>query len=276
MDGQDVLNNMRGIGWTWGKDVPLPENPRASQSKVSFTFTILVNILRDILIFDIVHTSMTTLNPSAFTPGSGGSVFDSQLSPLKRYIVSSLTTALFGLTAYHAIDCAYQFGALATFLMPFLPDRDPALWPPLSEKPWQATSVAMFWSRCWHQWIRRSLVVVGARPLGYIAGRAGAVMGAFAVSELLHDLGMWGLGGDVEWPGFFLAMGLGVVLEEGWRKLTGKRVSGLVGRLWAAAWVIGWGNVLVDAWLRRGLVQGSASGVPEGLRLVKRIFEIVS
>ena len=39
------------------------------------------------------------------------------------------------------------------------------------------------------------------------------------------------------WFGFFTAAGLGVVLERGWYKLTGRRVSGPLGVVWTLSYV---------------------------------------
>jgi hypothetical protein len=55
-----------------------------------------------------------------------------------------------------------------------------------------------------------------------------------AVSMVLHDLGMWGLGRGTEFHilcGFFLLMDVGARGEFGFRKLMGRRVGGLWG--WA-------------------------------------------
>jgi hypothetical protein len=98
---------------------------------------------------------------------------------------------------------------------------------------------------------------LGARPLSLLVGRVGGVIGAFSVSGLLHDLGLWGMGKGLELQsvgGFFVMMGVGVVLEGMWKKSSGKMVGGWFGRLWATTWLIGWGHMLIDAWSRRGLV----------------------
>ena len=68
-------------------------------------------------------------------------------------------------------------------------------------------------------------VVFGALPRGLLLGRPGALMGAFAVSAVLHDLGVWGLWRGTEFHtvgGFFLLMGVGASGELGFRKLTGR------------------------------------------------------
>jgi len=41
-------------------------------------------------------------------------------------------------------------------------------------------------------------VVYGVRPGGALLGKPGARIGAFAVSGVLHDVGLWGLGRGME------------------------------------------------------------------------------
>ena len=102
--------------------------------------------------------------------------------------------------------------------------RQPAWrWPPLFERPWASTSLADFWRFRWHQTYRYMFVVLSslARPGGAKLGRPGALLGAFSVSGVFHDLaGIWGLGKGMEFrsvSGFFLltGMGVGAALEMG-------------------------------------------------------------
>jgi hypothetical protein len=66
--------------------------------------------------------------------------------------------------------------------------------------------------------------------------RPGALVGVFAVSAVLHDLGMWGLGWEKKkfrTAGvFFLLMGVGAALEHGYKKVTGRHVGGLWSWVW--------------------------------------------
>jgi len=69
-------------------------------------------------------------------------------------------------------------------------------------------------------------------------------------------LGLWGMGRGTDFlrvAGFFLMMGVGTVLEFAFKSVTGKRVGGFFGWMWSMLWILGWGNMLVDAWLVRGL-----------------------
>ena len=155
--------------------------------------------------------------------------------------------------------------------------RQPAWqWPPLFERPWTSTSLTDFWSFRWHQTFRYMFVVLGARPGGAKLGRPGALLGAFGLSGLLHDFGMWGLGKGMEGrfvSGFFLIMGVGIALEHGFKPATGHRVGGLWGWVWSMVWSIGWGTMIVDAWTRCGLM--ASDFLPFAPRLGKWLVDAV-
>ena len=90
-------------------------------------------------------------------------------------------------------------------------------------------------------------------------------MGAFFWSAILHDFGLWGVEHGTEfWSvgGFFLIMGVGCMLEVLFTKATGLKVGGWAGWLWTMGWLVGWGQFLVDAYARRGLV--GSKFVPDG------------
>lgn len=82
-------------------------------------------------------------------------------------------------------------------------------------------------------------------------------MGAFLWSAVLHDWGLWGTGRGTDFwnvGGFFLMMGVGCVMEALFKKATGVAVGGWAGWLWTMSWVVGWGNILVDGYVRKGLL----------------------
>jgi hypothetical protein len=49
-------------------------------------------------------------------------------------------------------------------------------------------------------------------------------------------------------------MGVGIVMEGMYTKVSARGVGGWSGWVWTICWVLGWANFLVDAWCRRGLV----------------------
>ena len=54
-------------------------------------------------------------------------------------------------------------------------------------------------------------------------------MGAFTVSRLMHDAGIWGLGRGYRVPHCGRIMGIGAALEHGFEQVSGHRVGGIWG-----------------------------------------------
>jgi len=205
-------------------------------------------------LLDFLHYSVQWFSPSTIGSTVGGSIFDPAMPPLQRYLRSTFITFLSGLTVCCGIQIAYYMTTLCGVL---LFHNEPSQWPPIFDSPWFATSLSDFWARRWHQAFRDLFVSCGSKPLARIFGQLGTVMGAFLISGLFHVAGLWGMGRGTEFwtiAGYFLVMGVGIILERLWKKATGHRVGGVIGNVWVLAWVIGWGNMLVDAWARKGLV----------------------
>lgn len=264
LDAADLITNYRGIGWEWFKDCPFPPETRPTDSRISFVFATLMRLAQKIILYDTLHTAMRRIAPPAVGTAAGGTIFDASLPPLQRYARSTLVTFLFGCTSWLSMDLAYDAATALALCIPTL--YTPADWPPYSRLPLRATSVAAFWGAHWHQTLRRTFHVLSA-PLRAVAGRAGTVLGAFALSGVLHDWCMWGMGKGTNFTqtgGFFLAMALGVLLEDLWTKATGRRVRGWVGWTWTMAWTVAWGNMLTDAWMKTGL--GGGEILPPQLR----------
>jgi hypothetical protein len=101
-------------------------------------------------------------------------------------------------------------------------------------------------------------------------------MGAFAVSAVLHDLSMWGLGRGTEFRtvgGFFLLMGVGAALEHAFKAVTGRLVGGIWGWVWTMGWTTAWGTLLIDAWVRGGMCE--TDSVSDGLRPGKLLVDAI-
>ena len=265
LDGFDLLFNLRGIGWSW--------SPFRRMSTRSMSIpAVLAKVLLKLVVFDVAHYLVQYNRPSVDAP-AGDTIFDPALSPVPRCAWAVFYTACGGLMVYTNVDALYYIAALVGRILL----RQPAWrWPPLSDHPWKATSITEFWSFRWHQFFRHVFVVFGAVPGGLLLGRPGALVGAFAVSAVLHDLGLWGLGRGTEFHtvgGFFLLMGVGAGGELGFRKLTGRRVGGLWGWAWTMVWTIGWGSMMIDAWARRGMI--ASDFFPYGLRPGKTLVDAI-
>ena len=250
----DLLVNLRGIGWNWPQRMHISTPYFQVESRLIFVLLSLFRLPFLAFVYDILRRSVHSLGPDTFATPKGGTIFDSSLTPPERYMKAFIVTALSGANAYVSIELTYQaHAALFTILF----RQYPSQWPPLFDSPWLSTSLTSFWGQRWHQLFREYFVAVGSKPLGRYLGRAGIVMGAFAVSGALHDTGLRGMGRGADTlpvAGFFLMNGVGVVMEHAWKQATGRRVSGIIGWLWTFSWLVLWGLPIVDAWARRGLI----------------------
>jgi hypothetical protein len=274
IDAFDLCCNLRGCGWNWSRGLQVPPEIRPTTSTTAFAMATFVFMNIHVLIFDIMHYSVQWFAPTTVGSPIGGSIFDPTIPPVHRYLRSSSMTLFSGLTIYCAISTVYL---LCTLLGLLVFKQHLSLWPPAFRSPWFATSLTEYWAKCWHQAFRDNFISLGGKPLSKVAGRAGGVLGAFLMSGIFHDFGLWGMGRGSDFPsvgGFFLMMGVGVVLEGLWRKVSGRRTGGWIGRIWTLTWIIGWGNLLVDAWARKGLI-GSLF-LPTQLRPSTYIFGALS
>lgn len=269
-DACDLTTNFRGVGWNWSQGFRFPTERRSTESTPAFLAQTILSAVIHFAIFDACVYSVGSFSPSTIGSPAGGTIFDPTLPSLARYARSSVITLLAGVMFYAVIQGIYDINTV-NFIILFR--QRPAQWPPLYDAPWKATSVAQFWAKGWHQLFRSSFVSVGARPLSFLIGRVGGVLGAFLLSGILHDWGMWAMARGTQSRkicGFFLMMGIGCILEALFRKAAGVRVQGWWGRSWTMMWIVGWGNLLVDAWARIGLLGSNV--VPNGTGAVIRFF----
>jgi hypothetical protein len=248
LDALDLFFNQRGIGWSWSS-CPFPHRSTPPPSIAS----VLAKTLLKFMLLDTTQYVLHLMNSSIDKTG-GGSLIDAGLPFLLRKFSAPLATFFRALWTYAQLDLMYHVAMLIGRILL----RQPAtLWPPFFRRPWMATSVREFWSDRWHQFFRHFFVVFGARPGGALLGQPGAVMGAFSVSGLIHIVGpAWAAGRVTEFlydGGFFLLMGLGVILESGFERATGLPVRGWLGWLWAVAWMLSWGSLFFGSWGRGGI-----------------------
>ena len=268
LDATDLSLNLRGIGWSWSH---LSNAPTEPCSLTLFLHT-LVSFLFHLVLLDVTHRFIQIFGPNSISSPVGGSIFDPSLPPLHRYFCSTLISFISGFTIYGAIQVVYQFLALFSFI--FL-CHSPSQWPPLFNHPWFATSLSQFWSRRWHQLFKDIFISFGGNTLSLLMGRVGRVLGAFFVSGIFHAFGLWGMGRGGEFlkvTGFFMMMAVGILLEYSWKNLTGSRVDGFFGRVWTFIWLLGWANILVDAWSTKGLI--ASVFFPDGFRPSDYILSI--
>jgi hypothetical protein len=267
LDTFDLFFNLRGIGWSWSPN-PSPERRTAPDSIPSIVATLLFNIT----VYDTTQYLMQRICPAINNPTGGGSFFDPNLSFFPRNALAAFAGLCGGIWAYSLVETLYRIATLVGRVL----FRQPAsVWPPISHRPWLSTSINEYWSIRWHQLFRHVFITFGARPGGALLGRPGAVMGAFAVSAVLHHIAVWGVGNGAEFStagGFFLLMGLGANMEVAFEKLTGMRVRGFFGWLWTMSWTLVWGTLMLDGWARHGML---ANFFPDRLRPGKTLVDTI-
>lgn len=267
LDALDLMFNMRGIGWSWSQR-PFPRMGTRSTS----ILVILTKLLFKLIVYDISHYLVQHFRPSVDVP-AGDTIFDPTLNIVPRCAWAAFYAICGAVVVYTTVDVYYHIATLIGRILL----RQPAWqWPPISDRPWTSTSITDFWSFRWHQAFRHVFVVFGLQPGAALLGRPGALVGAFAVSGVLHDLGMWGLGRGTEFRtagGFFLLMGIGAALEYEFKVVTGRRVGGIWGWVWTMAWTTAWGTLVIDAWARRGMI--AADFFPYGIRPGKSLIDAI-
>ncbi|KAK0469042.1 uncharacterized protein EV420DRAFT_4860 [Desarmillaria tabescens] len=250
--------------WNWSSGLHVPVEWRPTNSRTMFVLATLASQLIHTVIFDSLYFHLQSLSPNTFGSPTGGTILSANGAPNLR---STYITFLSGMVLYSAIQSAHD--ACAVFCVLFF-QHDPTQWPQLFDHPWRSTSLNRFWAKGWHQVFRHEFLVLGGRPLYKLGfGHTGVVLGVFTASSILHLLSHWGLRRDSEWStvgGYFIIQDVGIVLEGVWKKITGHRVGGILGWIWTVTWVVGWGNIIIDAWTRAGLI-GSAF-FPNGMRPV--------
>ncbi|KAK7051026.1 hypothetical protein VNI00_005138 [Paramarasmius palmivorus] len=269
-DAFHLLCSARGIGWNWSKGLHVPAHTRPTSGRVIFLLYTTTSLIAHLMAMDIIHYYIQTFPQLHLTAcPRGATIFAEELPPLQRYALSTYISLLAGPVIYCTVQLGYD---LATIIGVGIFQQNPMDWPPMFDHPWKATSLRDFWAKRWHQFFRYIFVTLGSVPFSRILGRVGVPFGAFLISGIVHYFGLWGMSRGTDWRmiGFFLLMAVGIVMEDLWKQSTGRKVRGFYGWLWTTLWVVGWANILVDAWARKGLI--SSSFYPENYRPAELLF----
>ncbi|OAV95211.1 hypothetical protein PTTG_04373 [Puccinia triticina 1-1 BBBD Race 1] len=135
-----------------------------------------------------------------------------------------------------------------------------------TKSPLEAASLSAFWRNHWHTMLQDLFVEAGAIPLTSLVRwtfasrkphpkllRLSGIIGAFGVSAILHEAGIWCNAGSFDRRlrtlTFFLSQAVAICLENGFKSLSGKLVDGPLGRIWTFSWLIFFGAPMIEAWL---------------------------
>jgi hypothetical protein len=227
-DALELMFSLRGLGWDFGKGVYTPPTTRPQERK-PFLRATLASFLTAFLLLDIIDSAIK-LVPGVGDP-FGGSIFFADLPFLKRYLVSTTIHVLTGAGLVVGFSMVYD---LITLFAVAVLGHSPSAWPPVMDNPWASQSLHEFWAKRWHQLFRQTFLVFGGIPGRKIGGDVGLVLGTFLASGLFHECTILAMGckWDSRVPIFFLMQGGSVIGERVWKRVTGRRVDGLLGRLW--------------------------------------------
>ncbi|MBW0543467.1 hypothetical protein O181_083182 [Austropuccinia psidii MF-1] len=128
--------------------------------------------------------------------------------------------------------------------------------------PYRATSLAEFWSKRWHNLLRQIFIDLGSNPAIWLLKSLNIhskrfitwaqILGAFFISALIHEFALWyATKPDFTFKTsiFFISQGLAVCLESTFKHTTGKKVGGLIGRIWTFTYLIYFAKPCVQVWI---------------------------
>lgn len=239
-DALDVVLTARGVGYNFGKGVPFARHTKPLK-RGPFVLSSLLELIRCYLVSDVAFSLLPCIPGSQASVDASRALIHLSLPPLHRYFVSSTSTLLIGIGGYHMMNLVHLIPSIVAV---GLFNQSPLQWPPLFNSPMLSDSLHNFWNHRWHQCVRRTAIVLGGIPGEAVGGRVGFVVGAFMASGVFHEFGFVLFGRGFSWWGFgyFLIQGVGMMLEEVWRRVSGKRVSGLLGWAWTAVVLVGFGQ----------------------------------
>lgn len=257
IDAVDLVHTTRGLSFHFGRDTPIPVHRRPLH-RPTFLKVTFGSILIRFLELDILESTLK-LFPGVGSP-SGGTIFYPTLPFPLRFLVSTTIHILTGSALVAGFNMVYD---IITFFAVGLLNSSPQNWPPVMDDPWHADSMHRFWSKDWHQLLRRTFLIYGGYPARYLSRffstllfrvfgaksnskstrqvkvtlvleDVASVFGIFLASGLWHECTMYAMGRGFEWAAivFFIGQAALLIGERLWKKLSGRRVAGLWGRVW--------------------------------------------
>lgn len=257
------LVNLRGVGWKWG--LTLDKLPQVYRH----------NFLKSVLKEVIIHHILSNITVSILVLGmhNHDSLFRAlgydNPSTQAEFFGDIIRTIVLGTAAWSGLSLGYHLLALAVYLIYklFGLNFNNLSWPALlSHHVFTLDSVSSFWSQHWHFIFRRQFIILGYKPLYNLGSYLGSkniskcfgIIGAFAVSGLMHEYGIRHAILTADQPStypsftFFLISAFAIIAEYVFHFLTGKKVNGNFGRIWAWSVLILSGIPMTQHWLDKG------------------------
>ncbi|KAI0114680.1 membrane bound O-acyl transferase family-domain-containing protein [Hypoxylon sp. NC0597] len=249
----NAMINLRGIRWSSEtRNLPKRIKEGEKESKARFLLLQLVDFCWMFLMVDLV--SQLGLRLFFIDPTSGKPYVNSKgLSIQSHDMLGSLAKAfVYGAGPYFVTNMQYVACSIVAVILGLSQPED---WPPLYGKLREATTVRKFWSKFWHQMIRKGITSFSnafARFLGMKKGSTTYsyvhLWTAFAISGAFHAGSMLILPSPVNITQsertvgillYFLWQALAITLEDfiqwTWRRVFGPKPPGwstVVGYVW--------------------------------------------
>ncbi|KAL1408011.1 hypothetical protein Q8F55_004808 [Vanrija albida] len=249
---------------------PLPPKPTPARSRARAVAHHARIALTQFLIMDAIQAHFLSLAPGSIgspLPSPRGRVdalLETQLYllpsllppiPLPRALLQAGIAAAIGAGTWLVLSWPYHLlGAAAIGLGVYEADS----FPDLFANPFGASSLLDFWGRRWHQNFRRDFTLLSTATvrLLHLPARAALPL-VFVYSAAYHAafqpaaLGPRALASVAA---FFTLSGVGALLEAAFRAVTGRKVRGWPGRLWAVGFFLASGYMMRDGWIDAGYV----------------------
>ncbi|KAH9811601.1 hypothetical protein DFH28DRAFT_1179113 [Melampsora americana] len=295
-----LIFSPRGIQTTWSPPTQILPRSNQISMKEFIKLILKKSILNHLALIFFWSISVTfAQNPSGVIDVILKERFHLTNSFVLRNLTSSLIVFSFASSAMLLIEllgCMFNLiEVLIYYLGPkFLPsdlapgEWDSTLYPPLFNQPWKSSSLIEFWSKSlsflifsliiitqfilnrWHTIFRRHIIFCGAdpsywifKPFGMEIAKLSSTLGAMLFSGLFHEF-VVATSSRID-PTFsttwvFFGSGIGMIFEIAFKKLTGRQVGGLIGKIWLWTVLSFLGRPALQTWFERGL---GRSGIPK-------------
>ncbi|KAK8861464.1 hypothetical protein IAR55_002284 [Kwoniella newhampshirensis] len=129
----------------------------------------------------------------------------------------------------------------------------------LFDSPLHSDSLLDFWGRRWHQFFRHHFILFSTLILGalHLPITSPLILAtSFVLSGLMHAYGQFLMDpvpSLIPIATFFFISGVGCASEVLFKRVTGRKVHGLSGRIWTWTFMLSAGKVVASAWMESGL-----------------------